>query len=133
MISKVVVDGAVGISWAHPAQSTKATEALLEEVGRGTRVAVPTLWLTEVANALLVLERRKKLKGEERLQALATLSGLNPAGFSRFSYRAALMAHAFFIGLKSHSSTSSPAACAVQKKSLSATARLKLISKSPIL
>ena len=62
MISKVVVDGAVGISWAHPAQSTKATEALLEEVGRGTRVAVPTLWLTEVANALLVLERRKKLK-----------------------------------------------------------------------
>ncbi len=77
MISKIVVDASIGISWVHPAQATKTTEALLEEVGRGTRLVVPTLWLTEVANALLVLERRKKLKEEERLQALTTLGGLN--------------------------------------------------------
>ena len=78
MTYKVVVDASVGISWAHPAQATKATDSLLEEVGRGTRVVVPTLWLTEIANALLVLERRKKIKEEERVQALTTLSGLNP-------------------------------------------------------
>ncbi len=62
MISKVVVDASVGISWAHPAQATHATDLLLEEVGHGTRIVVPPLWLTEVGNALLVLERRKKSK-----------------------------------------------------------------------
>ncbi|MEI6356595.1 MAG: type II toxin-antitoxin system VapC family toxin, partial [Verrucomicrobiota bacterium] len=42
-----------------------------------TRVLVPALWAVEVADALLVLERRKKLRPDERIEALATLQALN--------------------------------------------------------
>jgi predicted nucleic acid-binding protein len=38
---------------------------------------VPTLWSVEVANALLVLERRRKLKRDERLEALEMLGALS--------------------------------------------------------
>lgn len=36
-------------------------------------VEVPALWPLEIANALLVLERRKKLLNSERLDALSAL------------------------------------------------------------
>lgn len=77
MSQRVVIDASIALAWVHPAQATQATDELLEEVGRGTRVVVPALWKVEVANALLVLERRKKLRRDERIEALATLQALN--------------------------------------------------------
>lgn len=68
------------MAWVHPGQATSVTDALLEEVGRGACLVVSALWPVEVANALLVLERRKKLKRDERLDALATLQALNVSG-----------------------------------------------------
>ena len=40
-------------------------------------MVVPSLWFLEIANSLIVLERRRKLTREERRIALATLSKLN--------------------------------------------------------
>ncbi len=77
MTQRVVIDASIGLAWVHPDQSTSATDALLKEVGRGVQLVVPSLWPVEVANALLVLERRKKLKRDERLDALASLKALN--------------------------------------------------------
>ena len=77
MSQRVVIDASVGLAWVHTDQATPATDALLEEVGQGVRAVIPTLWPVEVANALLVLERRKKLKRDERLEALSTLKALN--------------------------------------------------------
>ena len=73
----MVVDASLAIAWVHPGQASPSTDALLADVGRGTPVVVPALWFVEVANALLALERGKKLRTEERLTALAALRGLN--------------------------------------------------------
>ena len=73
----MVIDASLAIAWVHPGQASPSTDALLADVGRGTPIVVPALWSVEVANALLVLQRRKKLRTDERLTALAALRGLN--------------------------------------------------------
>jgi predicted nucleic acid-binding protein len=77
--ARFVIDASIAVAWVHPAQATRETDRLLDEVAGGVRFAVPALWLLEVANALLVLERRRKLKADERAEALETLLTLGPA------------------------------------------------------
>lgn len=62
----------------HPAQATPETDRLLDAVASGSRFSVPALWLLELANALLVLERRRKLQPAERTEALELLRALAP-------------------------------------------------------
>jgi predicted nucleic acid-binding protein len=76
-MDRFVVDASVAAGWVHPAQATTQTNALLMQVGQGTRVIVPALWPLEMANLLLVLERRKKLTADERAAALVALRGLS--------------------------------------------------------
>ena len=71
-----IADSSVGVAWAVHSQASDASDQLLEEVAAGTPVIVPALWPFEVANSLLVLLRRKKLRAEEREQALAALARL---------------------------------------------------------
>ena len=49
---------------------------MLEAIAGGAALEVPALWPLEVANALLVLERRGKLTEAERAAALTWLCGL---------------------------------------------------------
>ena len=72
-----LIDSSVGLAWVHQDQATPETDKLLEEVEAGTSVVVPSLWFLEIANGLLVLQRRKKLTGAERKSALETLARLN--------------------------------------------------------
>jgi predicted nucleic acid-binding protein len=72
-----VIDSSVGFAWVHPHQATPETDKLLEDAGAGATIVVPALWFTEMANGLLVLQRRKKLRAQERKTALETLSALN--------------------------------------------------------
>ena len=76
MIDAFVTDASTAIAWIHPAQATPETQLLLEAISDGTQVFVPALWPLEVSNALLVLERRKKLIATEREAALAALNQL---------------------------------------------------------
>jgi predicted nucleic acid-binding protein len=71
-----VVDASVAVAWVHPSQATQETGAMLDALAKGAGLHVPTLWPLEVANALLVLVRRKKLMEEERQTALRWLRGL---------------------------------------------------------
>lgn len=71
-----VADASLGLAWVHPGQATEETGKLLECLKRGTELVVPALWFLEMANALLVLERRGKLGNEERQEALLALSAL---------------------------------------------------------
>lgn len=88
-----VADASVAIGWVHPAQATRHTDAMLEAVAEGAKVEVPSLWPLEIANALLVLERRRKLTADERQAGLRWLRGLPlridhetaPLAFSRLS------------------------------------------------
>ena len=71
-----VVDASVAIGWVHPAQATPQTESLLEAIADGATVEAPALWPLEVANALMVLRRRRKLTEDERQAGLGWLRRL---------------------------------------------------------
>lgn len=92
-----VADASVAVGWVHPAQATTQTAAMLDALAEGATLEVPALWPLEVANALLVLVRRRKLTEDERQTGLGWLRGLplriDPEGaslaFSRLSELAA--------------------------------------------
>jgi predicted nucleic acid-binding protein len=71
-----VADASVAIGWVHPAQATPQTESMLDAIAEGAAVEVPALWPLEVANALTVLVRRKKLTAADRRIALGWLRDL---------------------------------------------------------
>lgn len=73
-----VVDATVGVSWAVLSQSSLAAEQLLKEVAAGKPFVAPGLWMYEVANALLVLVRRKKIEPGQCARAREALGKLNP-------------------------------------------------------
>jgi len=74
---RCVIDASVALAWVHPSQATDETEALLGKLKEGITLVLPALWFQETANALLVLQRRKKLTSDERREALASLKALN--------------------------------------------------------
>jgi len=76
MTAGYVIDASVGFSWVHSDQATPDTEAVLGDLEAGALVVVPALWFIEMANGLLVLQRRKRLTAAERREALLTLAGL---------------------------------------------------------
>ena len=71
-----VADASVAIGWVHPGQATNQTAAMLGAIADGATLEIPALWPLEVANALLVLVRRRKLTEDERQAALGWLRGL---------------------------------------------------------
>jgi predicted nucleic acid-binding protein len=71
-----VADASVAIGWVHPAQATAYTRAMLDAIAEGATLEVPALWPLEVANALSVLQRRRKLTEDERQAGLGWLRGL---------------------------------------------------------
>ena len=71
-----VADASVAVGWVHPAQATTQTAAMLDALADGATLEVPALWPLEVANALLVLVRRRKLNDDERQTGLGWLRGL---------------------------------------------------------
>ena len=76
MTRAFVADASVTVGWVHPAQATAQTAAMLDALGEGAMLEVPALWPLEVANALLVLVRRRKLTEDERQTGLGWLRGL---------------------------------------------------------
>lgn len=72
-----VIDASVGFAWVHPDQATAETDLLLQAVTEGVEVAVPALWFLEIANTLLVLQRRKRLTLAEKRTAVELLSSFN--------------------------------------------------------
>ena len=77
MSSGLVVDASVGFSWVYESQATTDTDALLNDVVAGAAVVVPTLWFFEIANVLLIAERRKKLTAAQRKTARKSLEALS--------------------------------------------------------
>lgn len=76
MTRAFIADASVAVGWVHPAQATPATAAMLDALADGATLEVPALWPLEVANALLVLVRRRKLSEDERHTGLGWLRGL---------------------------------------------------------
>jgi len=76
VIRAFVADASIAIGWVHPAQATEETAATLDAIAEGAALEVPALWPVEVANALTVLVRRRKLTEDERQVALRWLRAL---------------------------------------------------------
>jgi predicted nucleic acid-binding protein len=76
VIRAFVADASVAVGWVHPAQATAQTEAMLDAIAEGAILEVPALWPLEVANALTVLVRRRKLTENERQTGLGWLRAL---------------------------------------------------------
>ena len=73
MIRAFVADASIAVGWVHPAQATTEAMATLDAIADGAMLEVPALWPLEVANALTVLVRRRRLTAEERQTALGWL------------------------------------------------------------
>jgi predicted nucleic acid-binding protein len=71
-----VADASVAIAWIHPAQATEETDAMLDGLAAGDSLVVPALWPLEVANAITVLRRRRKLTTDEARTAIEIIRGL---------------------------------------------------------
>ena len=76
MTQAFIADASVVIGWVHPAQATSETAAMLDALEAGAVLEVPALWPLEVANALMVLVRRRKLTEEDRQTGLGWLRSL---------------------------------------------------------
>ena len=76
MTQAFIADASVAVGWVHPVQATIQTGAMLDAIADGATLEVPALWPLEVANALTVLVRRRKLTEDERQTGLGWLRGL---------------------------------------------------------
>jgi len=70
-----VLDASVTLAWAFEDEATPATEALLDRV-RDEGGIVPAVWPLEVANGLLLGERRGRLAEAQTMRFVQTLQGL---------------------------------------------------------
>ncbi len=78
MSKDFVADSSVGIAWVVLEQSTKATPELLQRINSDAQFYVPTLWMFEVANALLNLLRRRRIDPKQYDRARQHLIQLCP-------------------------------------------------------
>lgn len=74
----VVLDSSIALAWVLPAEATAAAWVVYQRVAeRGAWV--PDLWRLEVANALTMAARRRRVTAEFRDAALADLAALEIA------------------------------------------------------
>jgi len=58
---RFVLDASVALAWCFEDETTEFTEGVLELLADGAEAVVPAIWPFEIANALLVGERRKRI------------------------------------------------------------------------
>jgi len=71
----LVIDASVAVAWVFEDETNPYTEGVLEFLAQGNAV-VPSIWFLEVGNALVVAERRGRLKEAETTRFLFILSQL---------------------------------------------------------
>jgi len=71
----LVIDASAAVAWIFEDETNSYTEGVLEFLAQGSAV-VPSIWFFEVGNALVVAERRGRLKEAETTRFLFMLSQL---------------------------------------------------------
>lgn len=74
-MSQLVLDGSMAVAWVFEDEADATALAVREQVARHGAL-VPTHWRLEVANALIMAERRGRLREEDRVGTLADLAVL---------------------------------------------------------
>jgi predicted nucleic acid-binding protein len=70
-----VVDNSITMAWSFEDETDAYADAVLDQLAT-TRAIVPALWPLEVANALLMGERRKRSTQADTLKWIGILEGL---------------------------------------------------------
>ena len=65
-----VIDSSIALAWALPDERSKEAERFLSRVSIQSVLWVPALWWYEVANALLMAQRRKRLTEAGRIRLM---------------------------------------------------------------
>jgi predicted nucleic acid-binding protein len=73
---RFVLDASVAVAWCFADESTEFTEGVLDLLSAGAEALVPGVWPLEVANALLVAERRKRITVAQVMGQLRRIGGL---------------------------------------------------------
>ena len=71
----LVVDASVAAAWFLPDEATPFTEAALAATAQGD-VWVPALWLLEIGNLLVNVQRRRRIDGPQCLALIAAADAL---------------------------------------------------------
>jgi len=74
-VSGFVIDASVALAWCFDDEATAATHALLDRF-EDEHAAVPALWHLELANALAVGERRRRITSARTSEFIALIGGL---------------------------------------------------------
>jgi predicted nucleic acid-binding protein len=74
-LTGIVVDASVVLAWCFPDEASEYADSVLMAL-EGRTVIVPPVWALEVANALVVAERRKRVKQADVRRFVELLDGL---------------------------------------------------------
>lgn len=74
-MTSVVVDASLALAWCFPDEWNQEADRILVAM-KGLSIHVPAVWSLEIANAILVGERRKRLRQAEILRFIALLESL---------------------------------------------------------
>ena len=74
-MSGFVIDASVALAWCFDDEATAATRALLDRFEDG-HAEVPSLWHLELANALSLGERKKRITPARTSEFIALIGGL---------------------------------------------------------
>jgi predicted nucleic acid-binding protein len=73
---RFVLDASVAVAWCFEDETTKFTEGVLDLISAGGEALVPSIWPLELANALLIAERRKRIALAKVTALLIRIAGL---------------------------------------------------------
>jgi len=74
-VSGFVIDASAALAWCFDDESTEATRALLDRF-EDERAEVPSLWHLELANALAMGERHRRITPARTSEFIALIDGL---------------------------------------------------------
>ena len=74
-MSVCVLDSSAALTWVLPGEAVPGSDRLLRQVTAQGAIA-PSLWVFEVANVLLMAERRQRVSFAQRQRALGLLDEL---------------------------------------------------------
>ena len=74
-MSGIVVDASVTLAWCFPDEASDYADGVLVAL-EGRAVIVPSVWALEITNAVLVAERRKRVKPKDVRRFVELLGGL---------------------------------------------------------
>ena len=71
----IVVDASVALAWCFPGEASEYADGVLVAL-EGRTVIVPAVWALEITNAVLVAERRRRVKQQDVRRFVELLGGL---------------------------------------------------------